>query len=237
MRSNMYREAKDKTVNLFVGCKYNCVYCKPSFQKMMKRQKHRCLKCYNYEPHFHPERLKRRPPKTKGKEFIFLCDCGDVSFMTPEQWEMLIEYVEKWNDRTFLIQSKNPLCFAPYSFPENVILGTTIETNWVHFSFSKYRNYWNISKAPLPVYRCQAMIMLKHPRKAVTVEPILDFDLHVLLTWIVKIWPEFVYVGYDNHKCYLPEPPLQKTLHLIEELEKEGIEVRTKNIRKAWYET
>lgn len=233
----MYREAR-KTFNPFVGCRFNCVYCKPSFQRLMRRQKKRCIKCYMYEPHFHVERLRQTPPRTVGDEFIFLCDCGDVSFMSPQEWELLLEYVEKWSDRIFLIQSKSPICFTKYNFPSNVILGTTIETNKINFNIEgcKYKSYREISNAPLPEERYKAMLKVKHRRKAVTVEPILDFDLDVLVSWILNIKPEFVYVGYDNHNCSLPEPKLEKTLKLIAELESKGMIVRRKTLRKAWYE-
>lgn len=232
----MYQEAQDKTLNPFVGCLHHCIYCVPSFQRQMKRQKNRCIRCYNYVPHAHLERLKRPPPKTGPNEFIFMCDMGDLAFAKPNWVREIIAYMYKYQDRTFLIQSKAPGFFRAYSWPINVILGTTIETNKTIFDTpSKYRFYEEISKAPPPKLRYLAMLNLIHPRKLVTIEPILDFDLFVLVDWVRLIDPEVVYVGYDNHNCKLPEPRLQKTLGLIEELEK-FTEVRRKTIHKAWYE-
>jgi len=47
-------------------------------------------------------------------------------------------------------------------------------------------------------------------------------------------------VGYDNYgilkKLKISEPPLDKTLELIDILKQHGIEVRTKTLRKAWNE-
>jgi len=238
MGNTMYEEVR-KTHNPFVGCRHACIYCVPSFQRQAKRQRKRCVKCYNYEPHFHPERLKDYLPRTKPDEFIFLCDMGDVAFAKPEWLKLIIEHeVRRYPDRTFLIQSKNPACFEPFSglYPENLILGVTIETNKVEFDTpSKYRNYQERSKAPLPEQRYKAMVKLNHSRKLVTIEPILDFDLPILVSWIREIKPEAVYVGYDNHNCKLPEPLKWKTLKLIEELKK-FTEVRRKTIRKAWFE-
>lgn len=44
--SNMYADAK--TWSPFKGCKFDCIYCVPSFQKQAKRQMHNCMDCYNY---------------------------------------------------------------------------------------------------------------------------------------------------------------------------------------------
>lgn len=72
-------------------------------------------------------------------------------------------------------------------------------------------------------------------KKYVTIEPILDFSsVKAFADLIEKIAPDFVYVGYDNHNCRLPEPPLSKTLELIGELEK-FTEVRLKTLREAWW--
>jgi hypothetical protein len=90
-------------------------------------------------------------------------------------------------ERTFLIQSKNPRIFNDYRFPRNVLLGTTIETN-------RDNLYEEISKAPLPSQRYKAMLKLEHPRKIVTIKPILDFDVRArevrgqgsLIVWKIR---------------------------------------------------
>ena len=57
--------------------------------------------------------------------------------------------------------------------------------------------------------------------------------------WIRQIAPEFVYIGYDNHRrleaLEIHEPTLEETEELIEKLSK-FTEVRLKTIRKAWWE-
>lgn len=218
--------------------------CDLSFKRQMRRRKKYCLDCYHYTPHAHLERIVRLdgkwvpPPRTKPGEFIFLCDFADVTFAPREVMELIIGWMRHYSDRTFLLQSKNPECFHPYSFPENVILGVTIETDKVYFNTpSRYTSYNQISRAPLTIRRFVDMLSVKHPRKLVIIEPILDFNLETLVAWIKAIKPEAVYMGYDSHgkANKLPEPPLKKFDQLKAELEK-ITEVRVKLRRKAWYE-
>lgn len=231
---HMYKENL-KSLNWFVGCRHCCVYCAPSFQRQMKRQK--CELCHDYVPHVHLERLEKPPPKTMGKEFIFFPSSGDVAFAPKSAVCQAMDYARKYSDRTFLMQSKNPECFFRYDIPKNVIVGSTIETNRICFyTPSQYSYYAWISTAPLPEKRFLAMTNLTSlVRREVTIEPILDFDLYILNNWIHRINPEFVYIGYDNHRCFLPEAPLAKTLELIDDLKK-FTEVRLKTIRPAWWE-
>jgi hypothetical protein len=202
----------------------------------MKRQGKHCWKCYYYEPHAHLERLLKSPPKTRGKDFVFFPSSGDPAYASRKEWKTAISYTEKYSDTTFLIQSKDPICFLPYRFPDNVILDTTVETNLLSFNIKgcKYEYYSNISGAPYPVQRLGEFLKVKHKQKGITIEPILDFG-NKFANFIQPLNPEFVYVGYDNHNCKLPEPSLAKTQQLIQELEK-FTEVRVKTLRKAWWE-
>jgi DNA repair photolyase len=193
----------------------------------MKRRKKHCFDCYSFKPHFHAERLDNSLPKTNGNDFIFCCDMGDVAFCEPNWMQQILARIEELSDRTFLIQSKNPSIFRNYHFPENVLLGTTIETD-------REKLYQGISSAPLPSQRYKAMMKL-HSRKIVTIEPVLDFDLEVMEEWINKIEPETCYVGYDSKKNHLPEPELSKVKALMKKL-KETTNVRPKMIRKAWWQ-
>ena len=237
--SHMYHE-NIKSLNAFVGCLHDCVYCKPSFQRLCKRSK--CPNHKTYTPHFHRERLLKAPPKTSGNEFVFFPSCGELSFATPEQILAHIDYAKKYPNTVFLTQAKNPKFFLDYKFPDNVILGTTIETNRTVFSTpSKYHYYNEISKAPEPRERYKFMLSFFHPVKLVTVEPVLKFNLLIMIDWMNTLLGTtkrlIIYVGYDNHNCYLPEPKLNETLDLVRVLKDHGFDVRTKNVeRKAWYE-
>jgi len=221
-----------RTWNPFVGCKHGCVYCVPSFQRQAKRRRKWCELCYRFEPHFHPERLDRIP---KAKT-IFACAYGDVAFANVEWLVHIVGVIKEHGDRTFYLQSKDPECFEGLvEGVDNLVVGTTIETNRLFFETpSEFTAYSEISQAPHPFWRYSVLTRLD-ARKYVTIEPILDFDLPKLVSGLRAIQPEYVYIGYDNHNCRLPEPPLEKTLKLIEELER-FTEVRLKTIRKAWYE-
>jgi hypothetical protein len=58
-------------------------------------------------------------------------------------------------------------------------------------------------------------------------------DTEKFIEWIEDIAPIHVSVGYDNYGNRLPEPPLSKTLQLIERLS-EFTEVRKLKLRESW---
>lgn len=229
-KSRMYEVdgKRVRTWNVFKGCNFKCIYCVQRDQA--KRQKHRCEKCYLYEPHLHSERLSE---KFKVGETIFVAAAGDISFAEFSDWCFILAAIDKYEQTTFLIQSKNPYFFhRREDYPLNVVLGTTIETNEYPRMF--------VSEAPYPIFRKHALHQIDHKRKYVTIEPIMDFNSDILVEWIKEIAPEFVYVGYLNplgkaKKLQIPEPSLEETEQLIEQLEK-FTEVRRKTIRKAWNE-
>jgi len=218
----MYKDKKtDKPIptwNPFKGCDFNCVYCEPSFKRQAKRQKHNCKDCYNYKPHFHPERLNKIPKAN----LVFACGNGDISFADIKQKALILRAMQLKPKQTFLLQTKNPECLENFRIPSNVIVGTTIETN---------RDTREISKAPLTLTRYNDICVLSC-RKSVTIEPIMNFDLDVMIDWLWAINPEIVWVGYNNYpeSIYLVEPTLEKTNKLIDELNT-FTDVRLKTIR------
>lgn len=225
-----------RTWHVFKGCNFDCSYCVQRDQA--KRQKHRCLDCYNFVPHLHPERLHE---KFHAGEVVFVAPAGDISFMLREAYQIdILNTIRKYPDTTFLLQTKDPRYYLKLlhlgPLPTNVLIGTTIETNRVIVGNRPYSYY---SKAPYPDERFKLMKAFSL-RKYITIEPILDFDPNILLKWVAEIKPEFVYVGYANplwkaKKLQLPEPSLEKTKTLTVMLG--GItEVRVKTLRKAWWE-
>jgi len=114
--------------------------------------------------------------------------------------------------------------FKDFRFSKNVILGTTIETN---------RDTYNtlVSLAPHPYERYKGLRDVKHNAKSVTIEPVMDFDVPGLLSWIIEINPVWVQIGYDTRKTNLREPPLWKVDSLTNDLRDFGIPVHKKLIR------
>jgi len=221
-RDKMYSE-RVGNISAFRGCGFRCTYC--AFRNALRRSP--CEKCRTFEPHAHLEVLNKRPPKTKEDEFLTIGLTGDISFASDTTMQAIIHYCWLWAKHTFLIQSKDPAFFHQYKFPENVILGTTIETNC---------NQIGISKAPSTHNRADAMIRLNNCKKMITIEPIMQFDMNTLPLWMRSISPEFIYVGYNSKDdIKLSEPSLEKTQLFIEKLS-EFTEVRTKLLRKAWWE-
>jgi hypothetical protein len=224
--SNMYAQAK--TWNPFKGCRFDCVYCAPSFQKQAKRQKRLCQDCYSYTPHCHEERLARIP----STPIVFVCGNADIAFCPPEFTRRIIERIIAHNARsprkTYYLQSKRPASFAPFlgDLPDNVILLTTLETN-------RDDGYAAISKAPPPSVRYEQFQALDYPRKVVTIEPVLAFDLRAFAAWIGSIRPEYVWLGFNSKpgSLALPEPTEVAVQKLADKLRDAGIQVRGKALR------
>ena len=137
----------------------------------------------------------------------------------------IIKRIEDNPNKTFLIQSKNPKTFERVKFPDNVILGITLETN-------RNKEYCKVSKAPKPTQRIKDFKKIKHPRKTITIEPVMDFDFDIMLKWINQVKPQLVWMGYDSKsKDLLPEPSLEKFAKLFRAIEQAGIKVKPKTVR------
>jgi len=233
MANRMYSGVK--TWNPYVGCRFNCIYCVPSFQRQAKRRRRWCEKCYEYKPHFHPERLSRLP----NTKVIFACAYGDIAFANLDWVDEIIKVIENHPEKTFYLQTKDPEAFRNfndiYGLPDNLLLGVTLETNEdIFMTPSRFRHYHQISLAPSPRKRLNCIMEIRNLIDYITIEPILDFSWSFLED-LRTVNPRFIYVGYDNHNCQLPEPTQNKTMKLIEELRK-FTEVRLKTIRPAWFE-
>jgi hypothetical protein len=217
-----------KSWNPFVGCEFGCVYCKPSFQKLIAwlGRMHHCEACQSYSPHEHPERLGRIP-KDRA---IFVCEDGDVSFADFTFMKEIFQQMKLNNskDRVWFLQSKNPQCFEKYIefLPDNTYLATTLETN-------RDVGYRQISQAPKPSERYEAFLHMNWNKKIVTVEPILDFDQDIFTRQIVSLRPRAVFIGYNSRpeRVKLPEPDRRKTWKLIHGLQAKGVRVLKKEIR------
>jgi hypothetical protein len=197
-------------------CPHKCVYC--STKSIMFRPS--CKKKYSGELRLDENAMKK--PLGKGNTW-FVCAQNDLFAQeVPQEFiHKIIRRCKEYPENTYVFQSKNPermFYIGVLRWPEKNIVGTTIETN---------RHYLGWSVAPETIQRAKEMVKIQG-RKFVTIEPIFNFDIDILTSWIAQIKPEFVNIGADSKKHNLPEPSPEKIKALISELSK-FTEVRLKS--------
>lgn len=169
--------------------------------------------------------LKIEPKELRANlrkdNFIFVGSNIDMFAPSiPGGWiEEVLQYM-KCFENTYLLQSKNPLRMAYFidKAPNKSIFCTTIESD---------KDHPGIGKAPDMVYRKMGIknIKLAGYRVMVTIEPIMDFDILELSSFLISLKPEQVNIGANSGRIKLPEPPAAKVLKLIENLERQKITV------------
>ena len=147
-------------------------------------------------------------------KMIFICSgCDLFAPDVPEEWiERVVKHTRKYPDNKYLWHTKNPVrldVIENIGLIENDIACVTIESNWPLST---------ISKAPTPFERFEGLSYWKG-KVMITIEPIIDFELEVLVELIKNENPIQVNIGADSRKCNLPEPPKEKIIDLINELE------------------
>lgn len=218
------------TWNPVSGCLYNCNYCWARELATTKLKN-----AHRYSEGFKPRINESEFRSRFGKgDLIFISDMGDLfgDFVQSEWIRQVLNHIRRFTEADFLFMTKNPQRyheFLPF-MPKNAILGVTIETNNDEIVQTD-----EISNAPLPSERYNAMKSLEWNRKMVSIEPILDFDLETFAKWIEDIYPFLVYIGYDNYAHKLREPTLKNTLKLID-MVSENMLIIKKTIRPAWFE-
>ena len=178
---------------------------------------HDCSYCYMKRFKVGKLRLAEEELKTDLGEgnVIFVGSSTDMwAGEVPPKWTRdVMEHCKKYPNNTYLFQSKNPIrldTHNPDFFPPKTIIGTTIETNRPTATF-----------APQTPDRYLWMEHITYSRRTmISIEPIMDFDLDVMVEWMKKIKPEFVSIGADSQNHNLPEPSPEKVDALITELKK-----------------
>lgn len=214
------------TWNVYVGCLFNCTYCNAR-KAALTRFKHAPRYRGGFIPHLVEEELRRR---FKPGEFVFIAYMGDIAFATRREVELILSVVSNFPETTFLFLTKNPKCYLRWGlqYPENLYLGATIETDIDR----------GLTKAPAPVERYWGMKVLDYPRKFISIEPVMEFNLPVFLYWMKEIQPQIIEVGADNYHNHLIEPSWSKVEDLLSMLrdfcptviEKEGLERLKKEV-------
>jgi DNA repair photolyase len=208
-----------KTWNPIRGaCPHQCAYC------YVKKSRAKWL----YEGP--PKLIESQFKKSLGKDnFIFVGSMIDI-FAAEIKGAWIgetLEYCRSFPDNKYLFQSKNPIAMLDWidEFPANSIIGTTIETNRFYSD--------HMGKTPLPQSRADHMrrISKMYPTM-LTIEPIMAFNLDVLVNLVRWCQPQWVNVGADSQGHNLPEPTATEVEALISELKK-FTEVKVKkNLRR-----
>jgi len=198
-KGNMY-EFVTHTWNTVKGeCFHDCIYC------YMKRW-----------GHLKPVRFDEKELKTDLGEgnFIFVgSSCDMWAENIPDEWiNRTLEQCKEFGNK-YLFQTKNPERVLNFKLPESVIC-TTIETDIFYPEI--------MGRSPSPYERARYMEILSDCgfETFVTIEPILDFNLYLMVKLIKQCNPEQVNIGADSGKHGLPEPEPEKVLELVAELEK-----------------
>jgi DNA repair photolyase len=216
-RGNMY-EFVTHTWNPIKGdCPHDCSYCyvKRIYKRFKKEQG--------------VLRLDEKELKTNlGKgNFIFVGSSCDMFADDVDQFSILrtLDRCRAYADNRYLFQTRNVRGTLSFIFPVNTVIGTTIETN----------RYWladKYSSAPSVIARVNELQKSAIHRKMITMEPIMDFDVKELVGMVSCVNPVQVNIGADSGRNHLPEPPAEKVLELIAELEKVTKVVQKPNLAR-----
>ncbi len=183
---------------------------------------HNCTYCYMKQwGELNPVRFDEKELKIDlgNGNFIFVGSSCDM-FTQDIRFDWIERILDKCNEHqnSYLFQSKNPelieVLMQDLYWPIGTTICTTIETN---------RFYKDIMRnSPIPKLRAYGMNDIAHRNidTYVTIEPIMDFDLKELIPMIETCLPKQVNLGADSKGHKLPEPPKEKILELITELEK-----------------
>lgn len=216
---NMYPWVTHMHTHLGGKCSHGCSYC------YVQKNRFGVSPKYQGELWLVEDELHINYGKDKT---IFIEHMNDMfADAVPNKYiEAILEHCNCYPKNTYVFQTKNPARMVEFAeiFPNNIILGTTIETDLPTH---------NISKAPEPVERYkhfkQALMVFVYPKNFVTIEPIIRFDLPRLVLWLMDLNPSFINIGADSKDCNLPEPSAEDIKALIKAIQEQGIEIKMKH--------
>lgn len=213
-KGNMY-DFVTHTWNPIKGkCWHNCSYC------YMKR--------WGEQKPIHLDEREMRVDLGNGN-FIFVGSSCDI-FAPDVTDKMLSDVMFKIycaDKNKYLLQTKNVTRMAKCNWEgySDITLCTTAESN---------RWYSEMGNTQAPDGRLWRLYSI-NPRgikKMVTVEPIMDFDLHEFAEMIILCKPIQVNIGADSGHNRLPEPSSEKIEALIAALEPHTIVHKKNNLAR-----
>jgi len=213
---NMYPWVTHMHSHLRGACSHACPYC---YVQAISRR-------FGGDAHTGPLRLKTDELKVRygSGRTIFVEHSNDLFQEAVEtRWiSEIMRHCRRWPENVYVFQTRNTERAAQlaYMMPPRSMIGTTIETNRKA-----------PGNAPHPKHRARWLMGHLYDlfcKRFVTIEPILDFDVEVMLGLLDIARPEFVNIGADSKGHGLEEPSAEKVLELIDGIGKMGIEIRQK---------
>lgn len=214
----------------FQGCDHGCVYCWGN--------------CLPWPISHEPKLLQKNEYEIlKVRDAIIFLNSAHDSFANCIPNELIYAML-RWISRQdpsnkFLLQTKNPTRMSQFlnqllKIKDRIRLGTTLETTE---DTSKYSN------APHPQERAFVLSTLKQSfgfETFLSLEPLMDFNLEIMIRWIREIKPICIEVGLDNyewkHGTKLPKPSKQKYVELKKAIIDLGILLKEKDSIIKWLE-
>jgi DNA repair photolyase len=179
-----------------------------------------------------PIHLDEREMKTDlgSGNFIFVgSSCDMFARDVPDEWiesifdKIFDNEIKSFSKRNkYLLQTRNIKRIPKIAelWGNTFTICTTIESN----------RMYEVGNAPSIQERIDELKKIKCVPKMITIEPIMDFDIYPLLGAIKELGVIQVNIGADSGNNGLPEPPKEKVLELIAELEKFTRVVQKKNL-------
>ena len=217
-KGNMYSWITHTWNTVKGECPHGCTYC---YMKRWGKQK---------PLHFDEKELNTDLRIFQPSEFknIFIgSSCDLFADEVPREWiEKTLDKLQ-FTSHAYLLQTKNPARLMSFldKIPSFSNICTTIETN---------RFYPEImQKCPKPVERAYWMAKISNAFQTyITIEPIMDFDLDLMVQLIRMCNPAQVNIGADSGNNHLPEPSKEKLLSLIDELKKFTVIDQKRNLAR-----
>ena len=214
-KSNMYQFI-DATWNTIKGeCFHDCSYC---YMKRWGKLK--------------PVRFDEKELKTDLGigNFIFVgSSCDMFAENIPDEWiKKTLKHMGMF-DSKYLLQTKNPTRVLDFIdacvITDKCVICTTIESNKDLFEIKR--------KSPDVFTRAMAMNELSQIIDTyVTIEPIMDFDMDIMVQLIRDCNAKQINIGADSGRNNLPEPTKEKVLQLVSELQKFTIIHNKSNLQR-----